>query len=175
MSAETENKYGIGNTGGRPPLYEEPEVMAAAIDEYFVYIKGEEKEIPIKSTDKKGKETTKFITEIVRYPEPATVTGLILYLGFSHREALSDYEKREGFSDIVRRARMRVEHSYECKLSSNLPTGSIFALKNMGWKDKTEVESNVTTKTDAIDLTKYTDDELRTIAELQRKGRVSEA
>jgi hypothetical protein len=29
---------------------------------------------------------------------------------------------------------------YEEQLSGTAPTGSIFALKNMGWKDKTETE-----------------------------------
>lgn len=40
-----------------------------------------------------------------------------------------------------------------------------------GWKAPTQIESKVDVK--SIDLTKYTDDELRTINELQRKGGVS--
>lgn len=103
---------------GRPPIFETPEAMEAKIEEYFA--------------ERVEKETA--------HREPATITGLILYLGFSHREALADYEKREGFSDIVRKARLRVENRYEQNLHGTTPTGSIFALKNMGWKDKHETE-----------------------------------
>jgi len=99
---------------GRPPYYNTPEEMELAIEEYWEYIKENN--------------------------YPPTVTGLILYLGFCDREALANYEKKEGFSDIVKRARMKVENGYEMKLSGTTPTGSIFALKNMGWKDKTETE-----------------------------------
>ena len=35
---------------------------------------------------------------------------------------------------------MKIENGYEKRLFENNPTGSIFALKNMGWKDKTETE-----------------------------------
>mgnify|MGYP000947792118 FL=1 len=110
---------------GRPPLFSSPNDFNKKVEEYFTYIKGK----------KKG-------SNWLRQPEPATITGLILYLGFSHREALADYEKKKGFSDIVKRARLRVEFEYEKKLSAQAPAGSIFALKNMGWKDKTEVESS---------------------------------
>lgn len=69
--------------------------------------------------------------------EKATITGLTLYLGFCSRSSLDDYEKRgEEFSYIIKRAKLAVEHSYE--LSGN--TIDIFALKNMGWKDKSEQE-----------------------------------
>ena len=33
-----------------------------------------------------------------------------------------------------------MESCYEGKLSGTTPTGAIFALKNMGWRDKTETE-----------------------------------
>lgn len=67
----------------------------------------------------------------------ATVTGLTLFLGFCSRASLDDYEKRsEEFSYIIKRAKLAVENSYEM---SGLAF-DIFALKNMGWKDKTETE-----------------------------------
>lgn len=37
---------------------------------------------------------------------------------------------------------MRVENAYEQRLGEHSPTGAIFALKNFGWKDKTEAEVN---------------------------------
>ena len=129
------------DVGGRPRYYETPESMQTAIDEYFIYINGETKQI--KQTvfnKKKDINEDMLVTEWARYPEPATITGLIIFLGFSHREALIDYEKRDGFSDTIKMAKLRVECEYEKKLSGDKPTGPIFALKNMGWRDKQEIE-----------------------------------
>lgn len=123
----------IGNDGGRPAMYETPEALTIAVDEYFKYILGEshEDESLVKIWD--------------RYPEPPTVTGLALFLGFSDRQSLYDYQNRPEFSCIIKKARTRVEHGYEKSLSGDKPTGAIFALKNMGWKDKSEVEQTVLT------------------------------
>jgi hypothetical protein len=98
---------------GRPPYYETPEDFEAEVEKYFSMV-----------TDK----------------DPATITGLILYLGFSHREALADYEKKPQFSDTVRKAKLRVENEYEKRLFGQQVTGPIFALKNLGWTDKSQTE-----------------------------------
>jgi hypothetical protein len=98
---------------GRPPIFETPEQMAKAIEEYF------------KSESK------------------ITITGLCYNLGFESRQSFYDYEEREEYSYIIKRARLRVEQKYEEKLSEQACTGAIFALKNMHWKDKTEVDNNV--------------------------------
>ena len=118
----------------RPRIYESPEEMESRIDDYFF--------------------------NLASSKEPATITGLILWLGFSHREALSDYEKRDGFSDIIKKAKLKVECEYEKKLSGQTVTGSIFALKNMGWKDKTEQEISGSLDTGGIDLSKLSDQAL---------------
>lgn len=100
---------------GRPRIYETPEELQGAIDAYFLQIK----------VDK----------------EPATVTGLALSLGFESRQSVYDYEENGEFSYIIKNARLRVECEYEKRLSTaQSPTGAIFALKNMGWKDKSEQE-----------------------------------
>lgn len=99
---------------GRPPIYDSPEKMQADIDIYFASV-------------------TK-----------ATITGLCLELGFESRQSFYDYEEKEDFSYIVKRARLRIENYYELNLTENNVTGSIFALKNMGWKDKTETDFNGT-------------------------------
>lgn len=111
MAAPTGNKFALGNSGGRPVYYETPEDLRDACLQYFEYcIENEEK---------------------------ATITGLSLYLGFAARSSLDDYEEKgDEFSYIIKRARLAVENSYE--LSGQ--TIDIFALKNMGWKDKTEHE-----------------------------------
>jgi hypothetical protein len=101
--------------GGRPRVYETPEELQIAVDGYFSYL-----------TEKK---------------EPATVTGLALHIGFESRQSIYDYEEDGEFSYIIKNARLRVECEYEKRLTTaQSPTGAIFALKNMGWKDKTEQE-----------------------------------
>jgi hypothetical protein len=118
---------------GRPPIFETPEQMEAAIEEYFnpiIY----------------GPENKCSIEPVPIGTEPrqrVTITGLAYHLGFCDRQSLYDYETKEKFSCIVKRARLRVEMSYEERLAENSCTGAIFALKNMGWRDKTEVDNNV--------------------------------
>lgn len=113
MAAHIMNKYALGNKGGRPAHYETPDELAAQVIEYFQFC-----------LDEKTK---------------TTITGLSLYLGFSSRSSLDDYEKRgDEFSYIIKRSKLAVENGYE--LSGQ--TIDIFALKNMGWKDKTETDLN---------------------------------
>lgn len=79
-----------------------------------------------------------------------TITGLCLYLGLT-KETFYEYAKREEYKDILNRARLMVENSYEMSLRENGRTGDIFALKNFGWRDKMEVEnSNELTKLDEL-------------------------
>lgn len=101
----------IPHAGGRPPIFDSPDKFVQACDEYF--------------------NTT--------LPGTRTITGLALYLGFESRQSFYDYEKRDEFSYIVKTARLKVENDYELTLRSASVAGSIFALKNMGWKDRNEV------------------------------------
>lgn len=96
---------------GRPAIYDNVEELEIKIQEYF-----DQEETPI------------------------TVSGLAYYLGFVSRQSLQDYKEREEFSYTIKRAVLFIESCYEQKLSGTTPTGAIFALKNMGWKDKTETE-----------------------------------
>lgn len=98
---------------GRPLKIETPEQMEKILNEYF------------ETTDE----------------SKITITGICLALGVD-KSTFYDYESREGYKDIVRQARMIVENSYEISLRENGRTGDIFALKNFGWKDKMEVETN---------------------------------
>ena len=45
------------------------------------------------------------------------------------------------FSNTIKKAKDKVEHSYEIDLKKKGNTGTIFALKNFDWKDKTEQET----------------------------------
>lgn len=144
---------------GRPPLFSNAEELEILITEYFESCKYKE--------DSEGK--------IIQIGDTITITGLALYLGFESRQSFYDYEKREDFSYIIKKARLQVESSYEKRLDNRNPTGAIFALKNMGWSDKQEVISKTTIEDERIDLTKLSEDELNQLAELQRRGRASQA
>ena len=116
------------------------------IDQYFNDI--EEKNIPdeekIKNTEKAvapGQKPSK------SKPQQITITGLALHLGFSSRQAFEDYEAKGKFADNLKRARLRVMADYEKKLHVTSSTGAIFALKSMGWNDRTEKPADVSTNT----------------------------
>ena len=139
MAAEKGSKYAIGNNGGRPPKYKTVKEIEPKIDAYFEYIKGEFK---IKKNRVQVNEKTQIIEskEWTRQPEVPTITGLALFLGFADRSSLYDYKKRDKFSYAIKRALTVIEHYHEKGLSEKSPAGHIFALKNRGWKDKTETE-----------------------------------
>ena len=113
-------KTTLYDKAGQPAMHT-PETLKEAIQAYFdnppIRISGEQ-EVP-------------FIS----------ITGLVLSCGFSSRQSFYDYEKKAEFSCIIKTARLLVENEYEYKLQQNNPTGAIFALKNMNWKD-TQVVQN---------------------------------
>jgi hypothetical protein len=97
---------------GRPPKFATPEEFDAAVDKYLENL-----------GDK-----------------PVSLTGMLLSMGIYCKNTFYSYEKKDGFSIPVKRARAIVENAYEERLHGNSPTGAIFALKNMGWTDKQERE-----------------------------------
>lgn len=101
------------NLGGRPPIFETPEEFQEVADEYFAHCE----------TDQ--------ITP--------TVNGLCLVLNMT-RETLLRYGEKPGFSDSVRKARMKLEMAWEQKLAGNNVAGAIFWLKNQGWTDTQRTE-----------------------------------
>jgi len=112
------------SNAGRPPAFVNDEELQELVDLYFQELEYQ---------DDKGNTFTK----------PATITGIALRLGFCSRQSFYDYEKKSEFTYTVKKARLRVEESYENHLFGKSSTGAIFALKNMGWTDKMEVESTV--------------------------------
>lgn len=87
------------------------------------------------------KELEKSISDYFRHEKRPTLSGLAVYLGVGRR-TLYEYADREAFSHIIKSATQQVEAKYEERLIyENNPTGVIFALKNMGWKDRSEVEN----------------------------------
>ena len=128
------------NIGGRPLKYKNPDEFNAKVNEYF---KTGCKQI-ILGIDKEGNKVT-----VQKY----TINGLALYLGFSSKQSLYEYGKRDGFIDPIKKARTMIEEMYEEMLASKYSTGAIFALKNMGWKDKTEVDNNIKIEDNTIKVT----------------------
>jgi hypothetical protein len=99
---------------GRPPIWDDPEKFEEAVDEYF--------------TDPDINHTW---------------TGLAIHLGFESRQSLEDYKKKPGFSYPIKKALLKIEEKYENGLFGKNPAGSIFALKNFGWRDKQEIEQTI--------------------------------
>ena len=134
------NRFLVGNNGGRPAVYETPDEMAIEIEAYFSHCADNH--------------------------QPMTVTGLALYLGFESKQSLYDYQERNEFSYLIRKARTIVENGYEKALHSNTVTGAIFALKNMGWKDRQDIDVTSGDKP----INSVSDDELEAkIAAAQRR------
>jgi len=122
MPAPKGNKYAVGNNGGRPRKFE-------SADE--VYEKG-----------------LAYINGMLEQEKHLTFTGLCIALGVV-KETFNDYESgkydtdNEEFSSPLKDLKQRIENYAELKLFGNNPTGAIFALKNYGWKDKQEIDTNV--------------------------------
>lgn len=104
-----------GITGGRPLKFTTAEEVRPSIEDYFAYTPQNE----------------------------WTITGLALAAGFNTRQGLLEYADRAEFGDVIKDARLLVEHSYEMSLRARGSAGDIFGLKNFNWRDKTETESTV--------------------------------
>lgn len=124
------------------PKIESRDQLNQLIDNYFIYIKGEKapaatrtKKTALKTAAATPAATAKKTT-CLREPEPPTITGLALFVGFNSMQIFEDYEKKGKFGAALKRGRLRIEAVYEKKLHQQSPTGAIFALRNMGWQDK---------------------------------------
>lgn len=96
---------------GRPMKFESPGHLQILIDAYFA-------------------DTPK---------DEWTITGLALALNTS-RQTLLDYEEKDEYFDTIKNAKLKVENGYEIDLKKQGRTGTIFALKNFGWKDRNETD-----------------------------------
>ena len=102
------------DTAGQPPFYKTPEELQIKFDEYLEHCK----------TMKEG----------------VTITGACLFMGFCSRQSFYDYEKREKFSYTIKKIHLHIEHAYENRVIQPYPTGAIFMLKNLGYKDTQEID-----------------------------------
>jgi hypothetical protein len=134
-------------TAGRPPLYEDPLLMEAKIEQYF---------------------------DGLEAGEAPSVAGLAFELGFASRNALWEYEQKPEFSDTIKRAKLRMEVDRTKRLlSSGTPTaGVIFDLtNNYGWKNPQHHKHGGDEDGVPIQYQNLSDEDLdRRIAELERKA-----
>lgn len=115
---------------GRPRTFKTAEELKDAINDYFN--NGVKVRIVIV-----GKAPNQ---QAIPIPVP-TITGLAHYIGFESRQSFYEYGNHKDFTYTIKRSRLFIEKEYEEQLQHGNTTGAIFALKNMGWIDKTQVES----------------------------------
>lgn len=141
---------------GRKAKYENPEDMEKAIEAYFTYQDTRTKKVKAKKDDKDAGVTKGDLIE-VDDPRPYTISGLILYLGFSSRETLNRYQTVPGFTEVIQRAFLRIEEQLSESLVAGhgVAAGQIFTLKNcFGWTESPKVAFNFTTNNNAFVLNK---------------------
>jgi len=118
---------------GRPRIYENVDELAEMCESYFW--------VPVMiDAGNKVNPNEKIPSGKVESIAKPSVTGLALYLGFADKTTLYEYRDRPEFSYPIKRALTMIERYHEEGLDGNSVAGRIFALKNMGWKDKTETE-----------------------------------
>lgn len=101
----------MAHPGGRPLKFDSPAEIEALANDYFK----------------------------VTPSNQWTITGLALALD-TNRETLMNYEARDEFFDTIKKLKAKIEHAYELHGMKTGGSFDIFRLKNMGWKDKQEVE-----------------------------------
>jgi|ERR1700761_7984262 len=124
-------------------IFKSSSILNDQVKAYFDYIDGEYhfENKPAKKTDSQTNIVEHKIWD--REPEPATIAGLAFFLGFNSRDEFDEYEASGKYAAAIKRARLRIETIYEKKLHQQAPTGAIFALKNLGWYEKTGTTKSV--------------------------------
>ena len=116
---------------GSKPAFRSLEELQQQIDDYFDDCK------PVFARDQDGRlEYDQWGRPIVIDPNPPTVTGLALWLGFKTRRALLEYKGTRDYRDTVLRGMARVEKYMEQQLLTREGVrGAMFSLQNnFGWK-----------------------------------------
>lgn len=101
---------------GRHPFFDDPDDLQAGIDKFF--------------------------SDCERHKRLPGVCALAYALGFLDRHQIREYEKKDAFSAVIKRALLRIEAAKENWLHSGVGStaGIIFDLKNHhGWVDRQEL------------------------------------
>lgn len=124
--------------GGRPPKWTDPIALQAKIDDYFDQCKGR-----YLKNDDGTYLLNKYGQPVLVDNKPPTITGLALHIGFNNRTSLLDYADKPEFTDVITRAKTRVEEYSETRLyDKDGVTGAKFALASncKRWTDRQTVE-----------------------------------
>ena len=116
--------------GGRPLIWETPKALQKQVDDYFNYCKDNNK--------------------------PPTIAGLAYYLDVD-RQTIYNYSKKEQFFDIIKKARARIMMYLEEHAIMGAGAGTIFVMKQYGYRDKQEVTNNIQSNEFTQTLSKFID------------------
>ena len=97
----------MAHAGGRPLKFETVEELQKKVDDYFE----------------------------VTPKDEWTITGLAMHLD-TFRKVLCEYGEKDEYSNTIKQAKQKVENGYEVDLKKAGRSGTIFALKNFGWRDQ---------------------------------------
>lgn len=100
---------------GRPRKWNSKEELQSMIDSYWQYCEDNEK--------------------------PMTIAGLA-YFTKVDRQTIYNYAKDEEYFDTIKKARERIVMGFEELAITKGNAGTIFIMKNYGYKDKQEVTTN---------------------------------
>lgn len=101
---------------GRPRIWETEQDLQTDIDRYFDYCEEKDK--------------------------PMTIAGLAYYLNVD-RQTIYNYNKQDQYFDTLKRARDRIVMGLEETAIIKGNAGTIFVMKQYGYKDKQEVDTNL--------------------------------
>jgi len=137
------------NDDGRPRKFQTPEDLQLVVNNYFAYCDS------LNPVNDEGRVTIN---------KPYTITGLCDYIGL-HKDNWLEYGKRDGYTDIVKNAKQKVE-TFTVEMASinkTNPIMAIFNLKNnFGYSDKIDVTtSNQPEQLNATDIRKLLNDKGR--------------
>ena len=87
---------------------------------------------------------------------PYTISGLCLSIGYSRGRFLSTNDDNE-LGDVVSQAKLLIEQQIEYRLSKDdKPAGLVFALKNLGWDDRQQLDLGASGNSGEAKDMKYT-------------------
>jgi hypothetical protein len=153
---------------GRPTDYNE-QVLTDSWHYITEFSNDEEKQV----VTGEGESFTKYETKlVVKLP---TIEGLASYLEVSRSTVYLWQKEHKEFSDIIetllqKQAQVLINKGLSGDYNSTIAK---VLLTKHGYSDKQEIEQKTTLNDERIDESKLTDEELRVLVEIQRKGRAS--
>jgi hypothetical protein len=170
MAAPKGNQYALGAESGRDKIFKTPDDLLTAFTSYKNEVNGNPwiKHEAIKSGEFSG--------QLISIPlqRPYTLKGFSVFCGISY-QGLFNYGHNESYNEFFE-VYNKIETECDVQKFEGASVGAFNAsiiARDLGLTDKQDITTQGEKITSKIDLTKFTDDELRLIAELQRKSGVS--